>query len=69
VAKKVSVGVSVGSELVAVPSRNTGAPTVVVVESSAGRVRAVTGAATAFTVTTKEGVVTAVLPVSSVATT
>src|SRR5690349_21020554 len=64
----VTVGICVASDPVAVASRNTGAFTVVTVESSAGRVRVVVGAVIAVTLTTIDGDETTVFPVSSVAT-
>src|SRR5262245_27262376 len=69
VAMNCSDGIWVGSALVAVPSRKTGAPTVVTVASSDGRVIVVVGATTALTVTRIDGDETTVLPVSSIATT
>jgi hypothetical protein len=68
VAIKERVGICVVSELLAVPSRKTGAPTVVAVELSVGRVISVKGALTAVTFNTMAGDATTVLPVSSVAT-
>ena len=61
-------GTGVVTAFTAVPSRKTGEPTVVAVLLSSGRVIAVVGAVTAVTLMTMEGLETAVLPVSSVAT-
>ena len=68
VAMKASVGINVVPVARAVPSRKTGALTVVVVGEVAGRVSVVSGALTALTWTTIAGEEMAVLPVSSVAT-
>ena len=68
VATNCKVGTWAVTLFTAVPSRNTGAPTVVAVLLSEGRVMAVAGALTAVTLTMMDGLETAVLPVSSVTT-